>query len=166
MRALITLMYLISTTALGEAERCSLSNKPPLQVRQVHPEFEPIVSKFESEFGVKVKFPVTFFIAEDRAVGTCSYWGDGSRLVRIDLRRWFTLSDTQKELVIYHELGHCSLNQPHDEEETEFQNVKGKWPKSIMRSFIFDPIEALVYKTNRNYYILELKYATRRLSDK
>ena len=157
--SIITLLLLVSFNAVAD-EEMAYTNAPP-RVREVVPELEAYVSKFEDEFGVKVRFPVRFYVAADNAVASCVRWENGARMVRVDVRRYPPLSDVRKELVVYHELGHCSLNLPHNDEEVEFENVKGKWPASIMRSMLFDDIEALVYKTNRSYYVKELKDASR-----
>lgn len=160
MKLLIALMIVMSLPARADTETV-YSDSVPDQVRDVADAFEPIVARFEEEFSVKVRFPVRFYIAKDSSVGQCASWRSGARMVRIDVRRYPPLTDSQKEMVIYHELGHCVLNLEHDAGTTTFDNVKGEWPRSIMHPMMFDEIEALVYKTNRKYYIKELKDAAR-----
>lgn len=160
MRTLIAILMLMSTQVSARMEKFS-TDSPPLQIRVVDPVLEPLVKRFEEEFKVRVFFPVRFYSALDNAVGSCTSWVNGARLVRIDSKRFETLNDTQKEQVMYHELGHCLFNLPHNDRRVTFSNVSDDWPASIMNSMAFDPIEALVYKLNRRYYITELKNAAR-----
>ena len=91
------------------------------------------------------------------AAGVCSELGgqmSGSHNIEIRKEYWIILTDIQKERLIFHELGHCELNRPHDNQV--FSN--GDW-KSIMRG---DPLPegktAIVNYTGirRDFYIDEL----------
>lgn len=48
--------------------------------------------------------------------GVCNSYSDGTKEVIIKKNWWQSASTYQKEVMIYHELGHCSLNRDHDSE--------------------------------------------------
>ena len=79
-------------------------------------------------------------------VGVCIKYNNGDREILINKEAWDTFSDAKKEILIYHELGHCSLNRNHD--DSLFNNKK----TSVMHSILLD--ENLY--NNYNYeYLLE-----------
>jgi hypothetical protein len=128
-------------------------------------EFQRFVDLFIEE-GAKRGFEVDFSdtglsiqygtLPED-AAGVCSELGDGnsgSHQIRIRKLYWESLTEIQKERLIFHELGHCELNRPHDNQV--FSN--GDW-KSIMRGAPLpaDKTPIVNYTgTRRDYYIDEL----------
>ena len=100
---------------------------------------------------------IQFGTLPEKAAGVCSELGgqmSGSHAIEIKKEYWIGLTDIQKERLIFHELGHCELNRPHDNQV--FSN--GDW-KSIMRG---DPLPAgktaIVNYTGirRDFYIDEL----------
>lgn len=64
---------------------------------------------------------------------------------------WAVFGDMDREQLLFHELGHCILNRPHDDMTTMFgfDTV----PQSIMYSSHFP---AAIYMEYHPYYILEL----------
>ncbi len=52
-------------------------------------------------------------IAESGVVGQCAYNTNSPRRVTIDVSYWRTASDLEKELIVFHELGHCYLERDH-----------------------------------------------------
>lgn len=62
---------------------------------------------------------------------------------------WDTLGYFQKEILIFHELGHCVLHLPHNEEIKRHKFV------SIMSHWILSLSEA-IYVEYREYYLNEL----------
>lgn len=89
-------------------------------------------------------------IDEQHVIGRCSYNRFNPRLVTIDASFWNRSSDSSREFVVFHELGHCVLNRGHLEDA--FSNGVCK---SIMRSGTGSCFDA--YNTrNRDYYIEEL----------
>ena len=91
------------------------------------------------------------------AAGVCSELGDGSGgSHRIEIRKlyWETLTDIQKERLIFHELGHCELSRPHDNKVLS----NGDW-KSIMRGAPLPEGKTAIVNytgTRRDYYLDEL----------
>ena len=72
-------------------------------------------------------------IDQDRVAGSCSFSSHAPNHVTIDLEFWNASSDLIKEMVIFHELGHCSLLRGHREDA----HADGTCA-SIMRSGIED----------------------------
>ena len=89
-------------------------------------------------------------IDEGSVAGTCSTNGHDLRHITIDQSFWDRASPLLREMVIFHELGHCILGRGHSEDQ--FDNGICR---SIMRSGLVDCIDAYS-ATNRPYYIEEL----------
>ena len=53
-------------------------------------------------------------LTSDEVLGQCITYTDGTRAVRIDENYWSTLTDLDKEYIVFHELGHCLLNRAHN----------------------------------------------------
>jgi len=68
-------------------------------------------------------------IDEDRVAGQCSFNRFNPNHVTIDLEFWNNASETFREFVVFHELGHCYLFRDHREDT----NTNGTC-RSIMRS--------------------------------
>jgi len=89
-------------------------------------------------------------IREKNVLGQCSYGYHDQHNITIDLTFWNNSTDLYKELVVFHELGHCYLGRDHL--ETTFNNGICV---SIMRSgtgFCYDYYR----RDTRDYYIHEL----------
>lgn len=73
--------------------------------------------------------------------------GDGIPTVQIDREFWTGASQTTKEVIIFHELGHCVL----------FREHLDTWNKGIATSIMYPYIESdYMYSNNWNYYMYEL----------
>ena len=89
-------------------------------------------------------------IHEDHVAGTCSYSTHTGRHITIDDAFWAQANFITREMVVFHELGHCVLFQGHREET----DVNGNC-LSIMQSGLEGC--TLLYNTqNRDYYLDEL----------
>lgn len=89
-------------------------------------------------------------IDEEHVAGQCSYGGGHPSEIVIDAAFWNVASDLLKEMVVFHELGHCYLYRGH--EEGVFSNGTCQ---SIMRSGVEDCRDNFTLET-RSYYIDEL----------
>ncbi len=127
----------------------------------VDPDFEEYVQRFIAEGagrGVEINFDDTGLLIEysDRIVeGATGYCYLGNHNIVIDKSEWTALTDTQKEYLLFHELGHCELDRHHKNDQ--FDNLL--W-KSLMRG---DPlvgnqkfIPVPYYGFRKNYYRDEL----------
>jgi len=89
-------------------------------------------------------------IDEEHVAGQCSYGGGHPSEIVIDAAFWNVASDLLKEMVVFHELGHCYLHRGH--EEGIFSNGTCQ---SLMRSGVEDCQDNYTGQT-REYYIDEL----------
>jgi len=90
------------------------------------------------------------FINEGSVAGSCTTNGHDLRHITIDQSFWNQASHLLKEMVIFHELGHCILGRGHREDA--FANGVCR---SIMRSGLGECSDAYIPQ-NRDYFIEEL----------
>ena len=89
-------------------------------------------------------------IDEENVAGQCSYGSNHPSEIVIDASFWNVASDLVKEMVVFHELGHCYLHRGH--EEGKFSDGTCR---SIMRSGVEDCRDN--YRTQtREAYVDEL----------
>lgn len=128
---------------------------------EVDPVFEPYVQEFIqegakrgqdidfSDTGLKVEFSDQ---ALEDAAGFCYL---NRHHIVIDKSRWFSFSESFRSYLLFHELGHCELDQLHRNDKFE-NNI---W-KSIMRGSPFSGLERRIpvpyYGFRKEYYIDEL----------
>ncbi|MFK7772626.1 MAG: hypothetical protein AB8F94_10820 [Saprospiraceae bacterium] len=85
-------------------------------------------------------------IVDDGVAGSCTYGSHQPGHIIIDESFWNQSNDNWKEMVIFHELGHCSLHRGHREDA----NLDGTCI-SIMRSGIEDCRDNYQYSTRATY---------------
>ncbi len=136
-----------------------IEDNPTPQVNtQVDSRLQPYFREFENlgqRFGYNFDLDdlgitgVIEHIQEQGVAGTCQY-GSHIAHVTVDEQYWQNSSYFMKEMVVFHELGHCVLNRGHY--EGSFSNGVCQ---SIMHSGTGDC--NLVYQgSTRDYYIEEL----------
>lgn len=89
-------------------------------------------------------------IDEEHVAGVCQYNFRSENHIIIDSEFWENASTLFREMIIFHELGHCSLGQDHREDV-----VQGNLCASIMRSGSEGCRDAY-NSQNRDYYLDEL----------
>ena len=135
---------------------CSCSEDQDLRFVEADlvPYFESFVEE-GAKRGIEVDFEalhVEGFIQstnEENVVGQCSHTEEAPNAVIIDPVLWRIASESKKEQVIFHELGHCYLKRSHDDSK----DASGVCI-SIMHSG--SNICSLNYAQNRDYYLDEL----------
>lgn len=83
----------------------------------VDPELQPYLDSFQSDTNVQIATPVTLKfgdIRESAEDGLCEN-GLGIPVITIDKTAWAQADDTNRKLLVYHELGHCVLGRSHDD---------------------------------------------------
>lgn len=117
----------------GETRQFSTTNP---QFSELIKEFEKDGKEYKSDSSfVKGDVPVNFGDTEDEQFdGVCIIYSNGEREVLIKESWWKHASDTQKKLLVYHELGHCSLDRDHDESTVDINGHHYKL--SIMNPII------------------------------
>ncbi len=89
-------------------------------------------------------------IHEDGVAGTCSFGSNIPNTIVIDRQFWINSSPNRREMVVFHELGHCVLGQGHRDD----QNQNGIC-LSIMNSGLAGC--SVAYNSqNKDYYLDEL----------
>lgn len=124
--------------------------------RDVHPDLAYYVVEFERHWGQSISFKVTYGDLPNEAVGRCTVWDNGKKLVRIDQGYWNSVNSSVKEQLMFHELGHCALGREHNDDYISFSGLAGLWPKSVMKSSTFSEKEAEVYEDELTHYVNEL----------
>lgn len=81
-------------------------------------------------------------------VGLCTSEFD-SALITIDPTAWAKMSSARKEALVFHELGHCLLNRPHDDKWVGDEHR----PSSVMNTFL---LSGIVYSEHRQTFLNEL----------
>ena len=122
-----TLMNLILMFAAITSSACV--EVPP---RKIAPELEEWVVRFEQKYNTEVNYPVTF--ADDTELGhfegLCEVTGGVSRIV-IDKSFYEETQDNTHngdlamEMLLFHELGHCSFDLEHDNEWLPIESDDG-----------------------------------------
>ena len=108
-------------------------------------EYDLVVDYSEANVTAELKS-----INEGSIAGTCTTNGNDLRHIVIDQSFWNQASHLIREMVIFHELGHCILGRGHT--ESSFSNGICR---SIMRSGLGNCTDAYTTE-NRDYFIEEL----------
>lgn len=114
-------------------------------------DFKPFVKKFEEIYGITVNMGIFYQDLDGWVIGVCRY-GRHSREIAIDPEFWDEASDIDREIVIFHELGHCALNQ--FEHRNYYHSLDPQCPGSIMDEY---HIGEVCYEKHYDYYIEELR---------
>lgn len=94
-------------------------------------------------------------LEEENVAGLCTYYSHSPNHVTIDLEFWNRFSDNFKEMIVFHELGHCVLGRDHREGQLQDGRCL-----SIMRSGSEFCRDAYTPST-KAYYISELFHPER-----
>ena len=94
-------------------------------------------------------------IPAESVAGQCNFYSHSPNHVIIDSEFWSRASDNFKEMIVFHELGHCILNRDHREGRTN-----SGFCVSIMRSGEL-PCRDAYTDVNKPYYVEELFHPER-----
>ena len=86
-------------------------------LENIDSEFLPYIHKYESLKGSSIRDNIRFAFEHHRYLaGRCivTLQTIGIRWILIDLSFWHNSSPSERESVIFHELGHCDLNREHE----------------------------------------------------
>lgn len=101
---------------------CEKEDTSPTDNLYIAPELQPYFDLFEAEAALRDQEynleeenleGYLLRISEDDVIGTCSFNTDRPRRVTIDVLFWRRASDFEREMVVFHELGHCILGRDH-----------------------------------------------------
>lgn len=156
---LIFLFLALILTSCGRAEKGT-----------VNPVFKPYADRFvelskregyewtESQAQyISIQFDDSGYLERNNYLGYCRRQ-DGKKSIGISREYWESkyVDFADKESLIFHELGHCLLGRPHEEEEVPAVDVKFmqySLPVSLMNPYAVD---GLIYGMNYEDYLQEL----------
>lgn len=120
-------------------------------------EFQAYVKRFEDESARRGQRVVVNDLIvrwgdlpEDKN-GNCRISSFATPVITINQRVWPRLDEPRRELLLFHELGHCVLKREHDD-RTILQRGRNL-PDSVMHTYLLD---SNVYQENREHYLDEL----------
>jgi len=155
-----TLLFLLFIVFLSSCQSdVIVEDQTEISVPIISPLLTPYFDGFKEralEFGLIVDYSASNvtaeikFIDDDSVAGSCTTNGHDVRHIIIDQSFWNQASHLLKEMVIFHELGHCILGRGH--KESSFSNGICR---SIMRSGLGTCRDAYTLE-NRDYFIDEL----------
>ncbi|MHA1676038.1 MAG: hypothetical protein ACTSU6_02555 [Candidatus Njordarchaeales archaeon] len=108
-------------------------SKDPRKNTTSNQDFIPYIQEFESYLGYQIQDIPINFMDLDTHVGVCRSYSRGYREIHVDPTYWAKISEKQRINLIFHELGHCSLNLDHD-----YQILGDGCPNSFMYKSISD----------------------------
>lgn len=120
-----------------------------------NPMFSPYVQSFQLELDKKGiplsanSIPIMFGPTMGNAIGYCII-SLNSRVITINRKYWNIASNIERELLIFHELGHCLLFLGHDD-----LLLSSGTSRSIMTSALTSDL-VWNYRNNKKYYIDQL----------
>lgn len=121
--------------------------RPPAKI---DPILKPYFTQFETDVNASTEYITgEFGTLPMPTVGQCAENGT-FKTVTIDPIYWANASESQRQQLIYHELGHCALNLKHI---GTFKT--DQCPTSIMYPYTFG--DSYCYSNERNYYYQELE---------
>lgn len=142
------------------ASACAPKEKQHEAFLQIDSPFQQYVSNFEqvsAEEGspltitdLVVSFGVTNSLNE---TGVCEWAENETPRIIVNQRIWNTLSDYDRQEVIFHELGHCVLRRVHQNGEMLAYNGTTSVPASVMYPY---RIPGTIYRDNMDHYHAEL----------
>jgi len=133
---------------------CGVGPKEPasgIYVYDVKPAFQPYVDAFINNSIGRGEVSIEHLTIEFGALGLdrlgeCSIYVDRNPKIIINAKYWYEIDDNDKEVLLFHELGHCILRRKHNSDFTGF------YPDSIM----YPHVIGKYYKNNEEAYIDEL----------
>lgn len=133
--------------ALTFVQACGSSDHPSINV---NPAFAPYYDTWNDEIRLNNAYDVPISFRSPSVsgrIGECSSENSG---IRIDADAWSQLDDKTRELLIWHELGHCLVGRDHD---TKWISHEGQ---RIPRSIMYPHLRSIPHAW-RGYYIRELR---------
>ena len=131
----------------------SCTTTPILEKQEIQTEFLEYVEEFEKYYGQTVKgFRVRFANLDymPQVTGLCmrSTHKMGINTIMIDRHYWDQMTDSEREMLMWHELAHCILYRNHDE-----RIARNGCPVSLMYPTGFPEF---CYNQYRDWYLKEL----------
>jgi hypothetical protein len=162
MRPLLLIAILLMTSSCGLILDGDVKEGQTRQFSETDKTLLPYVVAFEEQAKVQLDdenfkvgdVPINFGDTTDtRYDGVCVKYPDGTREILLK-KKWFDrASEVQKEILIYHELGHCRLNRKHNSSSAMAYDNHLSIKVSIMNPVV---PSAYYYSEYRDAYLKEL----------
>lgn len=159
MRFLTIILLIVSLSACQQADIEPVQSQLPISYPLADEGLWEAFANFEEEAALRgLQFDLTELqvsariveIGEQHVAGQCTYSNFEPNRIIIDREFWDAASTLSREMVVFHELGHCVLLRGHDE------STSGDgFCLSIMRSGTLNCRDAYSVQ-NREYYLNEL----------
>jgi uncharacterized protein YecA (UPF0149 family) len=114
----LTIIKLYAIVLLGLLVSCSKTRIDD-SLLAYNKRFETIAKECDIDLNSS---SLEFTNSDEKLYGWCQYYPNG---IKISVRGWSELPRTTKEQLIFHEMGHCRLDQPHDDEDLNVMNTVG-----------------------------------------
>ncbi len=101
---------------------------------QIDSQYQKYVQKFEEISGVRVEVSVLASDLPEKSYGRCTRYPIVSSVVQIDAKKWQHLDEPSREVIMFHELGHCVLGLGHVE-----NTVMARLYNSVSEQYANDP---------------------------
>jgi hypothetical protein len=112
-KLLSTLLFIASCQTIGSAFRQKEVYESE-EFRKYVRLFEKYSREVKPEEPVKVRDLIIKFDKLDKPnIGQCRIWPGRTPVIAVDPDNWAVASDTEKEVLMLHELGHCVLRREH-----------------------------------------------------
>jgi len=122
----------------------------------VDPDLAPYFVSFAKNIGHNTEnIAASFQSLQLPMVGQCILYSDGTKAIQIDRTYWNSIGDDQKEQLMWHELGHCSMGLQHTPGFISSGPMVG-CPVSIMNPDVFSYLIDC-YTNNKAYYYQEIQ---------
>ncbi|MEM1122657.1 MAG: hypothetical protein AAGJ18_19595 [Bacteroidota bacterium] len=153
-------LYLLVLFSLFSCDKNEAIYLQPTAYDGVDKELWPYFAKFEYEAeqrGVLIDLRalgiqgVLEEINTEGIVGLCNHRASNSKMVILDVAFWERASNYRKEMIVFHELGHCVLERGHTDER-----LANGMCKSIMRSGFGACLTMYNDDDHQDYYLDEL----------
>lgn len=162
MRRLLFILIVIASSSCGLLFDGDVKEGRTRQFSTTSSELLPYVVSFEEQAKIQLKndsfkvgdVPVNIGDTTDAKYdGVCIKYPDGTREILLK-KSWFEkANEVQKEILIFHELGHCRLNRRHNSEKTMAYDNNLSIKVSIMNPVV---PSTYYYSEYKDAYLKEL----------
>jgi hypothetical protein len=146
MRQLFVVIFGLFSLAMG-GQKPDVPQPGMASPEPYHQKFKELGQSYGAAFITNsITFSFGWFFGS--TIGMCRMSGNGRNSIQFSSSAWSQGSDTFREMLSFHEMGHCLLGRGHKNSRLS----SGK-PESLMNSWLFD---SKTYLANRDQYLKEL----------
>ena len=148
MKKVTLCLFAVFLTAMGP-RRPILPDGGDDEVMSLYSDFKVLANDFGTTLQKEsITFSFTEFFWGSSTVGLCRFYSRGPNQIELSRSNWNRGTETFKEMLLFHELGHCALGRGHFN-----ATHSGGRPESLMNSWLFSQN---FYRQHRDEYLKEL----------